>query len=187
MMAFANLREEVEELFAETQDAFEHVTRDCLRPGLPQSSFHGGDDTQENGGGDHTRYGMHIVRDWKGLDEHHRTIIRDKLQAGEKPQRIGRRWREEAADLGITLVPPTPGPKSEDRKAKNREYMRRRAEDVARAALLAGERPVLGKRGRPPTVWIRVAAELGITLPRGEAVERTLNQICSARSAAHRA
>lgn len=179
-MSFGDLREEIEQLFADTQDQFDHVLRECLRP--TRNVYE-----EDEQGGDPTHRGMHVVRDWKSLDEHHRTVIRDKLCAGEKPQRIGRRWREEAADLGITLVPPTPGPKSEDRKAKNREYMRRRAEDVARAALLAGERPVLGKRGRPPTVWIRVAAELGITLPRGEAVERTLLQRTTNRSAAHRA
>lgn len=169
-MAFIDLHEEIEQLFADTQEQYASVARDCLKPlMMPDTS----DESDHGNCGDHARFGMHIVRDWKGLDEHHRTIIRDKLQAGLKPQRIGRRWREEAADLGITLVPPTPGPKSEDRKAKNREYMKKRAEDAARAALLRGERPTLGRRGRPPTVWIRVAAELGITLPQEQAVERS--------------
>jgi hypothetical protein len=35
---------------------------------------------------------------------------------------------------------------------------------TARLRLLQGERPKLGGRGRPPTRWFKIAAELGIEL-----------------------
>ena len=37
-------------------------------------------------------------------------------------------------------------------------------DEIVRKRLLAGERPKLGGRGRPPTRWFRIAAELGLVL-----------------------
>ena len=64
---------------------------------------------------------------------------------------------------GFRIFVPNP-PKSPERLAAMRVFERKYAEDDIRARLLAGERPKLGGRGRPPTRWFKVAAELGIDL-----------------------
>ena len=46
---------------------------------------------------------------------------------------------------------------------RRRDSLRRDLEDI-RVRLLAGERPKIGSRGRKPTRWFQVAAELGIDL-----------------------
>jgi hypothetical protein len=63
----------------------------------------------------------------------------------------------------------TPNPvKTPERKAAMCRYERGYAADRIRERLLAGERPKVGGRGRPPTRWLKIAAELGIDLPRAE-------------------
>jgi hypothetical protein len=79
------------------------------------------------------------------------------------------RWNGRSAKVvsGFRVFFPNP-PKTPDRKRKMREYEHRTAEADIRERLLAGERPKLGGRGRPPTRWFKVAAELGIDLRQPE-------------------
>ncbi len=50
------------------------------------------------------------------------------------------------------------------RAAYSRAYQALKHREDIRARLLAGERPVIGKRGRPPTAWFEVAASLGLDI-----------------------
>jgi hypothetical protein len=65
-------------------------------------------------------------------------------------------------NIGFRTFCPNPPP-SDHRKACLRRYERDHAERVIRERLLAGDRPK-GGRGRPPTRWKKIAAELGIDL-----------------------
>lgn len=57
----------------------------------------------------------------------------------------------------------TPNPeKTPERKASMAKSQRERKAADIRARLLAGERPSVGRRGRPPTAWFKIASELGI-------------------------
>jgi hypothetical protein len=56
------------------------------------------------------------------------------------------------------------GPQSEERLAKKRAHEQERMDQDIRTRLLAGEKPKMTGRGRPPTRWIRMATELGIDL-----------------------
>jgi len=51
------------------------------------------------------------------------------------------------------------------KKSNSRATLARRDEKI-RVAILAGERPKkkAGARGRPPTTWLRIAKELGVSL-----------------------
>ena len=60
--------------------------------------------------------------------------------------------------------PPRTALETARRNAHQRAYEAKRAEEEIRLRLLQGERPKLGGRGRPPTRWFKIAAELGIEL-----------------------
>lgn len=67
----------------------------------------------------------------------------------------------------------TPNPiKSAERKVAVMLHKRKYDAADIRARLLAGERPKLGGRGRPPTRWIKMAAELGIDLSSAARVDK---------------
>lgn len=101
-------------------------------------------------------------------------VLEDLLTDGEVGSdgsargRTGKRYDKGAA-RGRTRVKsfrvfhPSP-PKSDARKAALRRYEHKHTLDDIKERLLAGERPKLGGRGRPPTRWFKAAEELGIDL-----------------------
>ena len=84
----------------------------------------------------------------------------ESVNASSHVDAYGARRRQAQA---FRIFRPNP-PKTPERKAKMRKYEADRAAADIRARLLAGERPKLGGRGRPPTRWFKIAEELGIDL-----------------------
>jgi hypothetical protein len=74
-----------------------------------------------------------------------------------------RAFAKTGLNLGFRVFNPNPE-KSDKRKADMRRYERGYADAAIRVRILAGERPKMGGRGRPPTRWFKVAESLGIDL-----------------------
>src|ERR1019366_1578145 len=101
-------------------------------------------------------------------ERHAEDVNRSAVFRGGSPVSVGQTWNTGGYKDGFRIFNPhrkrTNRKASPQRLANKRESEQERMDEIVRKRLLAGERPKLGGRGRPPTRWFRLAAELGLVL-----------------------